>query len=292
MGSSPGRAVEAAAGQLAEVRDWLQRVAACLGDPARQLPSPPHTDLDPVYQAILTARQQLEKSQHDLIESIQMQCLQMVGSMLTHDLHNLSLRLALLSQNLERFYGDPAFLQSAKRVLDDTVQRMRGLVDNFRERQENLIIKIPTDLADVVRVALRQAEVSQSAGVRVFQDYRGVPRVWADPFFLANALRVLIENAVEAMPQGGELTLRTHAGDGADGMVHVEVEDTGIGMTPEFVKGELFAPFRTSKGRGLGLGMYICQQIIQLHEGKIHVETAPGRGTCFRLSFSAIPEQA
>jgi signal transduction histidine kinase len=175
-------------------------------------------------------------------------------------------------------------LQSAKHALDDTVERMQGLVDGFRERQETVIVKIMTDVSDVLRALVRQTEVDRLIAVQLVEDYgEGTNRIWADPFFLANAFRVLLENAVHAMPEGGWLTLRTrpHAGGG----VVVEIEDTGIGMTQEFIDRELFAPFRSSKGHGLGLGMYICQHIIRLHEGEIEVESQPGCGTRFRLTF-------
>lgn len=269
--------------------EWLREAAAYLADSADSLAPPPAPELQPTYEAVLTSRQQLQQSQRELIESIQVQSLQMVGSMLAHDLHNLAMRLGLLSQNLGRFYGDPAFLQSAKRILDDTVERMTGLVDNFRERQETVVIKIPTDVNEVLRKLVREMEVERVPGVELVQDHRSTRRIWADPFFLANAFRTLIQNAIEAMPGRGRLTLRSY--NSPDAGVSVEVEDSGVGMTREFIERELFVPFRSSKGRGLGLGMYVCQQILQLHEGSLEVESEPGRGTRFRLMFPHGPEQ-
>lgn len=287
MSQGPQRSPNYSAASSAEVRDWLREAAACLVDSTRSLSPPPHPDLQSTYEAVLTSRQHVEQSQRDLIENIQVQSLHMVGSMLAHDLHNLSLRLGLLSQNLERFYGDPAFLQSAKRVLEDTVERMQALVDNFRERQETVIIKLPSDVNDVLRSLVRQMEADRITGIKLFTDYAATTRIWADPFFLANAFRALIQNAIEAMPGGGRLTLRTRSpGQG----VIVEVEDTGVGMSPEFIERELLVPFRSSKGRGLGLGMYVCQQIMQLHDGELQVESEPGRGTRFRLFFPQGPE--
>ncbi len=288
MAEGHRRSESTTAAEIAAVSEWLREAAACLVDSARALSLPPHPDFQPTYEAVFTSRRQVEQSQRELIENIQVQSLHMIGSMLAHDLHNLSLRLGLLSQNLERFYGDPAFLQSAKRLLDDTVERMQALVDNFRERQETVIIKIPSDVNDVLRALVRQTEAERIPGIRLLTDYAARTRIWADPFFLANAFRALIQNAVEAMPNGGHLTLRTRSGHRG---VEVEVEDTGIGMTQEFVERELFTPFRSSKGRGLGLGMYVCQQIMQLHDGELQVESKPGQGTRFRLIFPHGPEQ-
>ncbi len=273
---------DAPVGELAA--EWLRAAAEYLVHPQHALPPPALPELQPAYDTVLACRQQLEESQHELIRDVEMQAMQTVGSILAHDLHNLSLRLALLSQNLGQFYGDPEFLQSAKRVLDDPVERMQGLVDGFRARQETVIVKILTDLSDVLRAVVRQAKLESLAGMHLVEDYgESVNKIWADPFFLANAIRVLIDNAVQAMPNGGMLTLRTRSQP--DGGAYLEIEDTGEGMTKEFIERELFAPFRSGKSRGLGLGMYICQHIIRLHGGEIRLASEPGTGTLFRLEF-------
>lgn len=271
--------------------DWLREAAEYLVHPQGALTPPPQPELLPAYDTVLACRQELEESQHELIQDVEMRAMQTVGSILAHDLHNLSLRLALLSQNLEQFYGDPEFLQSAKRVLDDTVERMHGLVDGFRARQESVIIKVLTDVGDVLRAVVRQAGLQSIVGLHLKEEYAEcVNKIWADPFFLANAFRVLVDNAVQAMPNGGQLTLRTRSS--AAGGAELEIEDTGEGMTKEFIERDLFAPFRSSKGRGLGLGMYICQHIIRLHGGEIRLASEPGTGTLFRLTFPQGMEQS
>ena len=101
MPHGPRGSATSPAGSAAEASAWLREAAAYLVDSGSSLGPPPHADLQSTYEAVLTSRQQLEQSQRELIESIQVQSLHMVGSMLAHDLHNLSLRLGLLSQNLE-----------------------------------------------------------------------------------------------------------------------------------------------------------------------------------------------
>jgi signal transduction histidine kinase len=284
------QSLNSAATNALAAREWLQEAAACLADTSRPLPPPPHADLQAAYEAVVACRQRIEQMALHSMESLRMQSLHTVGSVLAHDLHNLALRLALLSQNLERFYGERGFLQSIQRVLDDTVERMNGLVDNFRERQDTIVIKIPTDVNDVLRTVVRQMRLSQLPGVALAEDFKSRTRIWADPFFLANAFQVLLENAVQAMPNGGRLNLRTRSGCPPSRSVQVEVEDTGVGMTREFIDRELFTPFRSGKSRGLGLGMFICQQIVKLHDAELSVESQPARGTCFRMTFPAGPE--
>lgn len=266
------------------IEAWLRLAARSLTDPSVQLPPPPCDELQDTYAAIRDGRCSVVSAEQQAHSAIEMQSLQMVGSLLAHDLHNLSLRLTLLSQNLERFYGEPSFLQSAKIVLDDTVERMQGLVDGFRERQQSVIVKIRSDVSDILRTAVREAHIEQMPGMELVEDYSAAPlRVWADPFFLSKAFQVIIENAVQAMPQGGRL--HVYSGTNGSGVALVQIQDSGMGMTPEFIASELFAPFRTTKGRGLGLGMYVCRHIIRLHGGEILVESDPGRTTLFTLTF-------
>ena len=93
----------------------------------------------------------------------------------------------------------------------------------------------------------------------------------------------LIMNARDAMPRGGELTLATES---ENSTITVEVSDNGVGIPPDHLN-KIFDPFFTtkSKSRGTGLGLAVTYGIIREHSGKIVVESAPGRGTTFRLEF-------
>ncbi len=119
-----------------------------------------------------------------------------------------------------------------------------------------------------------------------------LPPITCDPAQIEQALLALCINAVEAMPSGGTLTVRTAPTDG--GGAQLVVEDTGIGMDEE-VRSHIFEPFFTTKGegegKGLGLGLAVVYGIVQRHNGTIEVASAPGRGTCFTLTLPASPAQ-
>jgi len=134
----------------------------------------------------------------------------------------------------------------------------------------------------------RWHEEPQSRGVPV--DLRtmlgDVPRISGDPVELREALTNLILNAVDAMPRGGVLELRTRE---VDGQVELSVKDTGVGM-PESVRQRIFDPFFTTKGaQGTGLGLSITYGILMRHRARVVVESEPGRGTTFALSFEPGP---
>ena len=92
----------------------------------------------------------------------------------------------------------------------------------------------------------------------------------------------LLQNAVEAMPAGGDLTIRVSAGP----PVSVEIRDSGVGIPPQVVQ-RLFEPFFTTKTRGTGLGLPLCRRIVEAHGGRVRVTSAPGLGTIITVE---IPE--
>jgi signal transduction histidine kinase len=125
---------------------------------------------------------------------------------------------------------------------------------------------------------------SVGSQIRVEVDFQEIPEILGDAARLRDAVTNLIFNAVDAMPQGGLLTLRTRAeGDS----VLLEVSDTGIGMTEE-VRRSCFEPFFTTKGQdGTGLGLAMVYGIAQHHSGTIAITSKPGKGTTFTLRLPA-----
>ncbi len=117
----------------------------------------------------------------------------------------------------------------------------------------------------------------------------GIPRVTWDSKHLEQVLINLILNALQAMPRGGDLTLRTAlrdgraaGGGGEDRTIEVEVEDTGPGIPPE-IREKIFSPFYTTRTRGTGLGLSITRKILEQHGGSISFSSREGQGTTFRV---------
>jgi signal transduction histidine kinase len=110
-----------------------------------------------------------------------------------------------------------------------------------------------------------------------------LPAVPVDPEMLRRALRNLVLNALDAMPNGGALLIRTQR---QDGKIAIEVADTGEGLTPEECE-RLFTPYYTTKHHGTGLGLAIVQSVVSDHKGTITVHSEPGQGTTFRIELKA-----
>jgi signal transduction histidine kinase len=115
-----------------------------------------------------------------------------------------------------------------------------------------------------------------------------LPEVFADGNQLRQVLLNLVSNALDAMPEGGQVSLRTRPVIAAQGTVSVQVQiaDTGLGISPEDLR-RIFDPFFTTKGpgQGTGLGLVICQRIVKAHKGSIEVRSEKGQGTTFLVTL-------
>jgi two-component system NtrC family sensor kinase len=131
------------------------------------------------------------------------------------------------------------------------------------------------------------AQLQENSCITVHPDLdSALPEIQADPDLLHRAFSNLVLNAIGAMPQGGELTLRTatlRGGEFTD-RVAISVSDTGSGLTPEECE-RLFTPYYTTKQHGTGLGLAIVQSVVSDHGGKISVESTKEKGTTFRIEL-------
>jgi two-component system, NtrC family, nitrogen regulation sensor histidine kinase NtrY len=142
----------------------------------------------------------------------------------------------------------------------------------------------PTQLNEVVCSVLRvfQAQFQEKSQIAVQTQLEPeLPAISADPDLLHRVISNLVLNAIDAMPQGGELVIRTQAIGGA---VELSVSDTGTGLTQEEC-GRLFTPYYTTKKHGTGLGLAIVQSVVSDHGGKISVESTKEKGTTFRIDL-------
>jgi signal transduction histidine kinase len=150
----------------------------------------------------------------------------------------------------------------------------------------------PLNFNDVVNrafdLAAHSAELQHIQTVKELDP--SLPNLMADFDQLHQVCTNLILNAIQAMPQGGKLTIRTSAGNG---QLKMEIHDTGCGISPKNMR-KLFTPFFTTKQevKGVGLGLAISYGIIQRHNGKIEVHSKEGEGTTFTICLPLLHEEA
>jgi two-component system, NtrC family, nitrogen regulation sensor histidine kinase NtrY len=211
---------------------------------------------------------------------------------LAHELKNPLFPLQLTVENLlrakqsspEQF--EEVFRESSATLLAE-ISNLKTIIGRFSEfskmphpqLQRVLVNEMVRGVAQLYQAQL-QAPGHPPIDCKVDLDQSLEP-IAADPELLHRALSNLVLNAMDAMPQGGTLTLSTRRDDGK---VRIEVADTGSGLTPEECE-RIFTPYYTSKQHGIGLGLAIVQSVVSDHSGTISVKSEPGRGTTFVIEF-------
>jgi PAS domain S-box-containing protein len=174
--------------------------------------------------------------------------------------------------------------QQAVQVLDKEIDRLDAVVKRFLDFTRPLEVKLEsTDLAELLKDVMDVAHPQlQKAGVTVEESLGNeVPEVWADRDLLKQAILNLVLNAVDAMPNGGELRLNLkRRGD----LAEISVSDTGKGIAPEN-RQKIFQLFFTTRPGGSGIGLATTFRIVQLHNGSIDFQSEAGRGTTFRIEL-------
>jgi two-component system nitrogen regulation sensor histidine kinase NtrY len=233
---------------------------------------------------------ELLDQQNRLVQAERVAAWRELARRLAHELKNPLFPLQLTVENLLRAREqgrqqfDESFRESAPALLSE-IANLKTIIGRFSE-----FSRMPqpqfraVHLADVVQdvVKIHQAQL-QSAKIECKLDLQSSAHIAADPELLHRAISNLVLNAIDAMPEGGTLTMRVRQSDAS---ARIEISDTGVGLTPEEC-GRLFTPYYTSKSHGTGLGLAIVQSIVSDHGGKISVASEPERGTTFMIDLPA-----
>src|SRR5580704_3753720 len=218
---------------------------------------------------------------------------------LAHELKNPLFPLQLTVENLVRARQqtpeqfEEVFRESSRTLLAE-IANLKGIIGKFSEFSKMPQPKLQrVQVNEVIRGALQlfQAQLEAPGRAKISCEVQLDPHlgaISADAELLHRAISNLVLNAMDAMPRGGTLTLRTRD-DGRE--VVMEVADTGAGLTPEECE-RILTPYYTSKEHGTGLGLAIIQSVVSDHGGRIHVRSSPGRGTTFVIELPRNAESA
>jgi len=211
---------------------------------------------------------------------------------LAHELKNPLFPLQLTVENLMRARTqspeqfDEVFSESSRTLLAE-ISNLKAIIGRFSEFSKMPHPQLqPIQVNEILRgvVKLYQAQLQAPGRAPIACELEldeSCGTIAADPDLLHRALSNLVLNAMDAMPNGGTLTLRSRRDDGK---VVIEVADTGSGLTPEECD-RIFTPYYTSKQHGTGLGLAIVQSVVSDHGGRISVQSEPGRGTTFVIEL-------
>jgi PAS domain S-box-containing protein len=262
-----------------------------------------------LHTALQRAYDDLHQTQQAVMQQERLKALGQMASGIAHDINNAISPVALYTESL--LETEPGlsvrardYLETIQRANEDVAATVARMREFYRPREAELVLS-PVDLNDVAQDVIgltraRWSDMPQERGVVIELDTSltshdpFVPGVEAE---LREALTNLVFNAVDAMPEGGTLSVRTRrtsdpSREEAPDRVYIEVSDSGVGMDAETQR-RCLEPFFTTKGeRGTGLGLATVYGTVQRHNAEIYILSAPGRGTTIQLVFAAAREDA
>jgi two-component system sensor histidine kinase HydH len=209
---------------------------------------------------------------------------------IAHEIRNPLGAIAGFTELLGRRVTDPAAKELTQEILEE-VKNLNRIVTQFLTfvREPHLTVE-PTDVATLTRSAVESVMMNGDRhDIRLETRFpETLPVVPVDADLLKQSLMNLIQNGIEAMPQGGVLSVRLEV---KEPWLLIAIADSGHGIDQTH-RDRLFDPFFTTKREGTGLGLAITHRIIQAHGGKIDVDSRPGRGSCFTVWLPMKPEPA
>jgi signal transduction histidine kinase/ActR/RegA family two-component response regulator len=256
-----------------------------------------------LYTALQQAYDDLRQTQQTVMQQERLRALGQMASGIAHDINNAISPVgiyaeALLEDDATLSPRAREYLTTIQRSIGDVAQTVARMGEFYRQRGPQLTLT-PVQLNHLVQQVIdltraRWSDMPQQRGVTVHLQTEladDPPLIVGVESEIREALTNLVFNAVDAMPEGGTLTLRTKLAkgtseqNGAASRLLMEVSDTGLGMDEE-TRRHCLEPFFTTKGeRGTGLGLAMVYGIVQRHNADLEIDSAPGKGTTMRLSF-------
>jgi putative PEP-CTERM system histidine kinase len=212
-----------------------------------------------------------------LLEARKFDAFNRMSAFVVHDLKNLIAQLTLMLKNAKRHRDNPEFQRDMLSTVEHVVERMNRLMLQLRTGATPVEKPRPVDLEPMVRrVCAAKAVLHPSLELKLRSGIFGL----GDEERLEHVVGHLIQNALDATAAGGTVSVRLER---ERDFARVEVIDTGVGMSAEFIRERLFKPFETTKKAGMGIGVYESAQYVSGLGGRIVIDSEPGRGTQVRL---------
>ena len=275
---------------LRELTRATQEIAK-VGATRRAVPVRSRDEIGQLARAFNTMASDLKRAQDDLVTAAKFAFVGQVAAGVAHEVRTplgiLRSSAQILGRSLPPERADSAELVEMIVGEVDRLDRVvAGLLEIARPREP--LIE-PTPLGPVVTRALDFVDAqAREKGITIRRVLSADPRpARCDPVQMYQVALNLIVNALQILPAGGEITVRTLPPH--DGRVSFEVSDNGPGIAPE-LRERIFAPFFTMREGGTGLGLALVQRIVQAHQGTVSVDSELGRGTTFRVELPAVQE--
>ncbi len=277
---------------VAQLVSGVQAVAG--GDWSARVEVSSHDEIGTLAEAFNRMTWQLIEQRDRAIQAERVAAWRELARRLAHELKNPLFPLQITIENLQRARElhadqfDEVFRESTGTLLAE-LQNLKLIIAQFSDfakmpKPETERVDANAIVKDVLKLFEAQFQAEDRPRIHPVLDLGAEPAIiQADPLQLTRALRNLVLNAMDAMREGGTLRISTAR---ADGIVRIEVSDSGQGLTQEECA-RLFTPYYTTKKHGTGLGLAIVQAVVSDHRGRISVRSEPGRGATFTIDLPA-----
>ena len=219
----------------------------------------------------------------ELLNKEKFKAISTLSSSIAHDIKSPLTAIKTYFEYFPQKKNDPKFLEDFQRIVGSEISRINDLTNNLLEFAKPSPLQLqPTNINALLEksLTLLHHQLVQN-NINVVRHLDSTDSIQADPNKLTQAFLKLIVNAIEAMPNGGIITISTKSNKD---QIEIEIQDSGIGIPEKDFK-DIFKPFFTQKEKGTGLGLAIVEEIIKNHNGAIKVKSVQGKGTTFRLVF-------
>ena len=228
----------------------------------------------------------IKRIQKQLIESERMAAIGEVATMISHDtrnplqvIFNTSYLAMKKIEELHIFAEEKNSLKRLIRKIYDQADYISRIITNLQDYVKEVIPELAeTDLRELIEDVISSVAIPKN--IRVVLNIKDdFPKIVVDPVMMKRVFTNLMKNAVEAMPNGGEVRISMSI---EGGYTLITFKDTGVGISDDKIE-EIFRPFFTTKSKGLGLGLAICKKFIEAHGGSISVKSKVGEGSRFDI---------
>ena len=220
-----------------------------------------------------------QQSADGLMIARQFESFNRMSTFIVHDLKNMVAQLSLMMVNAEKHQDNPEFREDMLETIDHSIQKMKTLLQKLaRGVEADYVSALALDEL-LRRVIESKSPYEPKPELRVAQ--AGI-MVLANRERLERVLGHLIQNAIEATPRQGLITVRLRLHQGT---VELEIADSGAGMSEEFIRDKLFSPFVSTKVAGMGIGVFETREYIEQLGGRLEVSSQLNKGSCFKISL-------
>jgi putative PEP-CTERM system histidine kinase len=210
-----------------------------------------------------------------------------LSAYVVHDMKNSVAQLDLIIKNAEKYKNNPEFIADSFLTVSNVVDRMKRMLNQLKrmdlQKTDAIKLEVNQVLTKIVQKCLDRRPVPE------FSANPEELFIYVEPDRFMNVIEHLVTNALDATDEAGKVFIRAKR---QDNMVCIEIEDTGCGMSAEFISNHLFKPFDTTKGNaGMGVGVFEAKEFVKYYNGQLNVQSKSGIGTIFSLELPVHNEE-